>query len=98
MFCKKCGGLMFPKDGHLVCGTCNGERNIVASDKATIVSHEEQKEIGFFDDVATLPKEKILCEQCGNNEAYFVVRQMRAADEPETMIYKCTKCGHKWRK
>jgi len=98
MFCDKCGGLMRPKDGKLVCMSCEGEQAITDEDRKTIIEHQEKKEIAFFDEVDTLPKEKILCEKCGNNEAYFVVRQMRAADEPETMIYKCTKCGYKWRR
>ncbi|MCJ2562923.1 MAG: transcription factor S, partial [Candidatus Thermoplasmatota archaeon] len=25
------------------------------------------------------------------------LRQTRAADEPETRIYRCTKCSHTWR-
>ena len=27
----------------------------------------------------------------------FVIRQTRAADEPETRIYRCCKCNHSWR-
>jgi DNA-directed RNA polymerase subunit M len=89
---------MMPKEGKLTCMTCGCMQDISEEDKKTIVEHKEEKEIAFFEDAATLPKERILCEKCGNNEAYFVVRQMRAADEPETMIYQCTKCAHKWRK
>ena len=37
------------------------------------------------------------CPKCGNPEAYWVLRQTRGADEPETRIFECTKCGHKWR-
>ena len=41
----------------------------------------------------------IICEKCGHNEASWVIRQTRAADEPSTRIYQCTnpKCKHKWR-
>ena len=45
----------------------------------------------------TLPTVKIICEKCKNNEATWVIRQTRAADEPATRIYQCTKCKHKWR-
>jgi DNA-directed RNA polymerase subunit M len=44
-----------------------------------------------------LPKAQETCSSCGNNEAYWVLRQMRGSDEPETRIFECTKCGHKWR-
>lgn len=98
MFCEKCGGLMTPKNGILTCGKCGTSKKIKAEDKQTIVSKKQETEIAFYDDVQTLPKDRVLCEQCGNNEAYYVIRQMRAADEPETMIYQCTKCGYKWRK
>ena len=37
------------------------------------------------------------CPKCGNNEAYWILRQTRASDEPETRIYTCTKCHHRWR-
>ncbi|HEY6238215.1 MAG TPA: zinc ribbon domain-containing protein, partial [Thermoplasmata archaeon] len=47
--------------------------------------------------VATLPTAAEECPKCGNPEAYWVLRQTRGADEPETRIFECTKCGHKWR-
>ena len=46
---------------------------------------------------ATLPKTQEVCPKCGNDEAYWVLRQTRGSDEPETRIFECTKCGHKWR-
>jgi DNA-directed RNA polymerase subunit M len=45
----------------------------------------------------TLPKAEETCPKCANGEAYWVLRQTRGADEPETRIFECTKCGHKWR-
>ncbi|MEM0290915.1 MAG: transcription factor S, partial [Thermoplasmata archaeon] len=29
--------------------------------------------------------------------AYWMLKQTRAADEPETRFYICTKCGYRWR-
>ena len=49
------------------------------------------------DKLNVLPKTKILCPKCGNNEAFWILRQMRGSDEPESRFYTCTKCGHKWR-
>ena len=98
MFCEKCSGLMFPKEGVLTCSKCGHTKKIKNEDKQSIVSKKEEREIAFIDDGGTLPKDRVLCEKCGHNEAYYVIRQMRAADEPETMIYECTKCGYKWRK
>jgi DNA-directed RNA polymerase subunit M len=89
---------MFPKDGVLVCKNCGSDQEISDEDKKTITETGSEKEIAFIDDEKTLPTTQVECEKCGHNTAYYVIRQMRAADEPETMIYKCTKCGHKWRR
>ena len=42
-------------------------------------------------------KEKAECPKCHNGEAFWVMRQTRAADEPTTRIYRCVKCSHTWR-
>jgi DNA-directed RNA polymerase subunit M len=44
-----------------------------------------------------LPKTVVECTKCGHNEAFWVLRQTRAADEPETKIYRCVKCSHSCR-
>jgi len=44
-----------------------------------------------------LPKTNVECPKCFHNEAFWVLRQTRAADEPETKIYRCVKCTHSWR-
>jgi DNA-directed RNA polymerase subunit M len=59
----------------------------------------ENKGMMILDNKAapTLPVDKVECPKCHHNEAYWVLRQTRAADEPETKIYRCTKCEHSWR-
>jgi DNA-directed RNA polymerase III subunit RPC11 len=37
-----------------------------------------------------------VCPQCSHNEAYFLQMQIRSADEPMSVFYKCTKCSHQW--
>ncbi len=45
----------------------------------------EKKEIVVTEGLeGTLPTAKIICEKCGHNEASWVIRQTRAADEPST--------------
>ena len=91
--------MMFPKDGKYVCPKCNEEREIKKEDKESFTMHSTAKDetAVVTDDVATLPKTRILCPECGYPEAYFTIRQTRSADEPETMIYRCCKCNHSWR-
>lgn len=44
--------------------------------------------------IETYPKIAHECPKCGNKEAYFWTSQTRAADEPETEFYRCTKCKY----
>jgi transcription factor S len=100
MFCPKCKRLMRPDKpaGVWRCGACGtkvpfgksievGRTNPTGRSMAVI---EEGKG-------PTLPTADELCPKCGNGRAYWVLRQTRGADEPETRIFECTKCGHKWR-
>lgn len=62
------------------------------------MSAREEREVTVIDEkVSVLPKTTVTCPQCNHHEAYWILRQTRAADEPETRIYTCTKCGYKWR-
>ncbi len=87
---------MFPEDGKYVCSACDSTEEFGKAQ--VIVTGSQEKETAVIDeDVATLPKTRIPCEECGHTEAYFVIRQTRAADEPETRIYRCCKCNYSWR-
>ena len=103
-FCEKCGNLMLveKKRKHifLVCRKCG--KSVPLKEKVTITEAmpEERKGIvimGKEEGVAELPKTKIMCPKCENMEAYWWMQQTRAADEPPTLFYKCTKCGYSWR-
>jgi DNA-directed RNA polymerase III subunit RPC11 len=38
-----------------------------------------------------------VCAKCNHTRAYFTQHQLRSADEPMTIFYKCVKCGNRWR-
>lgn len=99
MFCPKCGSLMTPSSGKWVCRRCKNEISIDVSQSQTFETRSKTKELTIIEQpLDTLPKTTDTeCPKCGHKEAYWVLRQTRAADEPETKIYQCTKCGHKWR-
>ena len=100
MFCPECKSLMFPSNGKFVCRKCNTLITIQKNDETitTIKQVPIEKELKIFENsIDTLPKTKVECQNCHNSEAYYVLRQMRAADEPETKLYRCTKCGYSWR-
>ncbi len=91
--------MMFPKGGKYVCESCGATKDIGKEKEIiTTVSKDKETAVMTSDDTpATLPKTRILCPKCGHTEAFYVIRQTRAADEPETMIYRCCKCNHSWR-
>lgn len=100
MFCPKCKRLMRPDKAAQLwrCGSCGttlpmGQSKEVGRSQPTgrsmaVVEEEKSR---------TLPTASELCPKCGNTEAFWVLRQTRGADEPETRIFECTKCGAKWR-
>lgn len=88
--------MMFPEDGKYVCKTCGTTKDI-KKPQAVVTGSKDKETTVITENVATLPKTRILCTKCGHTEAYFVIRQTRSADEPETRIYRCSKCNFSWR-
>lgn len=39
---------------------------------------------------------RAVCPSCSHHMAYFMQMQIRSADEPMSVFYKCCKCGHQW--
>jgi DNA-directed RNA polymerase subunit M/transcription elongation factor TFIIS len=40
----------------------------------------------------------IKCKKCGKFKVTYIVKQMAAADEAESIIFKCSECGTQWKK
>ncbi len=105
MFCPKCGSLMFPGSGQFTCSnpSCRFEAGIAEQDvqAARVVSRAKRErpvDTLVLDELTeTLPRTRVECPKCSHYEAFWVMRQTRAADEPTTRIYRCTKCSHTWR-
>jgi transcription factor S len=99
MFCPKCKRLMRPDKAAGVwrCASC-GTKVALGNGREVGKSAPVGREMSVIEEkVSTLPTAAEECPKCGNPEAYWVLRQTRGADEPETRIFECTKCGHKWR-
>jgi DNA-directed RNA polymerase subunit M len=99
-FCKTCGGLMVPSETgkSLVCPACGVKGKI----KEPMVmkeemKHDKTKKVMEKDIADTMPISDAECEKCGNKKAYTWESQTRAADEPETQFFRCTKCRFTWR-
>ena len=102
LFCPKCGSILRPKvkgkKKVLYC-TCGYSKSMEGEESPEIKEkNASAKKIEVVhDENETMPKIKITCEKCGNEVAYYWTAQTRAADEPETRFFKCTKCNHTWR-
>ncbi|MBW2981114.1 transcription factor S [Candidatus Woesearchaeota archaeon] len=102
MFCPKCGSILVPKregSKKLLACSCGYKSNKTEGVvlKESVAKKEKKVEVIDKGELQTLPKMKITCEKCGNEEAYYWTVQTRAADEAATRFMKCTKCGHTWR-
>jgi DNA-directed RNA polymerase subunit M len=98
LFCKRCGGIVVPQEGSLVCKGC-GHTITNKESKFEVATRLEKKEkVTTFVDTSTeiLPTIKVYCEKCGNMKATYRLEQTRAADEPSTRFFTCTKCKHTW--
>ena len=99
MFCPDCKRLMRParSAGVWKCTGCRKELPLGRGVEVGRSTPTGRRVAVVETKTATLPKTEEQCPKCGNGEAYWVLRQTRGADEPETRIFECTKCGHKWR-
>jgi DNA-directed RNA polymerase subunit M len=92
---------MMSSGGQLKCRKCGYLRKIESTDNMTKKRERVEKEIMIVDDegekIRTLPTIQIKCPKCGNNLAFWWLRQLRAADESEVRFFKCTECDHTWR-
>jgi len=85
LVCRKCGRKKKAKEKKFKISSVSGEKK----SKIVVVSNKTKIDI--------LPKTKVRCPKCENNEALWWMQQMRSADEAATRFYKCTKCGYIWR-
>ncbi len=99
MFCPQCKRMMRPDPRAKAwrCTAC-GTTVPLGSGREIGRTAVEAKSVAVVEaGASTLPTAAEECPKCGHGEAYWVLRQTRGADEPETRIFECTKCGHKWR-
>lgn len=105
-FCEICGNIVIAEKRGVktgwFCRKCNKFFEDKEADSTALsqkIKHPEDK-VNVFnpeDAFTQYPKTKVICDKCGNNEAYWYMQQTRGADEPQTKFFCCTKCKHKWR-
>eukprot|EP00004_Rigifila_ramosa_P008432 TRINITY_DN1966_c0_g1_i1.p3 TRINITY_DN1966_c0_g1~~TRINITY_DN1966_c0_g1_i1.p3 ORF type:complete len:108 (+),score=22.81 TRINITY_DN1966_c0_g1_i1:35-325(+) len=84
---------------RFVCNTC--PYTFPVHEKETKTTLLERKKV---DDVLggkeaweNVDKTAAQCPKCFHTLAFFYQAQLRSADEPMSIFYKCCECGHQWR-
>ncbi len=93
MFCPKCGSILVPKEGRVLC-SCGYEKK---AEKMEVKEKINTKEVNVTEEIEIYPLVDEECPQCGHAKSYFWEVQTRASDEPATKFFKCEKCKHIWR-
>ncbi len=95
--------MMKAQNGEMVCTSCGAttERDedraaaFVSTDEQTTDDVIETEEGANFEGKPTT--DDVVCEECGNEQAWYTIKQTGSADEPPTRFFKCTECGSRWR-
>ena len=98
-FCPECGAMMLPNDGVLKCNSCGYSNELSDNDEYAVSKKVEAKETVkvLGEDVDVRPTTTETCPECGNDKAYYELKQTRSADEAPTRFFTCTECKHTWR-
>jgi DNA-directed RNA polymerase subunit M len=82
--CPKCGEVTRRSDPIV-------QKLGTARESVVVIGKEDEKS------VQTLPTMQVICQKCGNGEAFYWMVQTRGGDEAMTQFFRCTKCGRTWR-
>jgi len=101
-FCDECGSMMHADGEEMVCSSCGARDPKDEETAARFLSTEEQTDDDVVENVDEAefegkPTAEQRCEACGNEEAWYEIRQTASADEPPTRFFKCQNCGNRWR-
>ncbi|KAL9189246.1 hypothetical protein ACHAXT_011736 [Thalassiosira profunda] len=85
---------------HLfACPTCPYSQPIAASQiQKTFPGNRKKVDdiLGGASAWENVDRTAAVCPACSCGEAYFLQMQIRSADEPMSVFYKCVKCSHQW--
>ena len=90
-------GMTFPRS-RFYCSTCPYSWSISHSQTSKTYSDRKQVDdiLGGASTWENVDRTMTVCPSCNHNEAYFLQMQIRSADEPMSIFYKCVKCSHQW--
>jgi DNA-directed RNA polymerase subunit M len=90
--------MMMPKDGMMVCRKCGHKIERTVGESMVSKTKQLDRVVPVLEQESSgLPTTNSRCPECGNNIAYWWLRQLRSADESEVRFFRCTKCSRTWR-
>lgn len=101
-FCPTCGNVLLVvniSDGlGFSCPICHYEHKIGQHYTSHVKVKEKEVDdvLGGSEAWENVDRTTVDCPYCSNNTAFFKQIQIRSADEPSTIFYKCTKCMGQW--
>lgn len=101
-FCPVCGNLLLIEQGNrsmrFCCPTCSYKYDLdkTFSTKVKLKKKVVDDVLGGEDAWKNVDRTSASCPYCSFGEAYFQLRQIRSADEPSTIFYKCCQCMKQW--
>lgn len=106
LFCPTCGNLLLTRTNaqglqQFFCQACPYIFDIHRkySSKLELERKQVDDVLGGADAWKNVDSTDSACPKCDHNRAYFMQIQIRSADEPSSIFYKCClpQCGHQWR-
>ena len=84
--------------GFFFCATCpySCPINAMVTKKAFPAVKMVDDILGGAEAWDNVDRTQAVCPNCNFQEAFFQQIQIRSADEPMSIFYKCVKCGRQW--
>ncbi|XP_002966136.2 DNA-directed RNA polymerase III subunit RPC10 [Selaginella moellendorffii] len=103
-FCPTCSSLLLVEHAarlRYFCPTCAYIYNIdhEITKRIPLKNKEMDDILGSEDAWKNCDRTPITCAKCNHEHAYFMLVQIRSADEPSTAFYRCCNpdCSYRWR-
>jgi DNA-directed RNA polymerase III subunit RPC11 len=104
LFCPHCGNTLLVESGargnRFYCLTCPYVHDINQTYRKVVPLQRKKVDdvLGGEEAWKNVDSTEATCPACANDRAYFLSIQIRSADEPSTIFYRCTvpSCSKTW--